>query len=543
MIDKKKELKLRLKEALGVLSKSSKYSVSTLKTEQIVDDLQSLKDYLYIPPQIQYDFEKALDDAVEQSLGGNIICLCGSSGDGKSEILTKLYKKFSGFIDFHLDATHSSQQHRSAIDCLDERFDEFKENSKSLAIGINVGMLQKFIKQGAERHDDIKSSFEAYFTNRHMKGYRHKNVSFYDFECYPRLSFSEQTVTSSFISDFLKKLTEPSIENPFYEYYLLEEKTDSKVARNFEVLSLLHFQNKLIELFCLARLLEEQFLIPRIFVDFIFQIVTKEHEDGIIGNVFSDLDNEFSQCFRRVDPINYRSAELDCFYLEYATNTLSENMAYDISQLNTVTGCSLSPQGLVRGAYLLNGHNLKSTLPNFYKDSYLQIALKHYLRLVSVYEAVELSVRDEDDCLNIIEDLILKSLLEYANRQLPVQVDGYIVSRKLNEYSVCNKINIQADIEWIKRHQLISNDIIPIPLIINNEPVYTFNLDLKTLVQAVYISNGFRPNMQNIEAIAKFEELLAHIVDRTLESESLKLVSRDKTVSINKNRQRFTVEV
>lgn len=538
-----KDNKLRLKEALGVLSRSSKYSVSTLRTEQTVDELQSLKDYLYITPQIQIDFEKALDEAVAQPSKNRIICLCGSSGDGKSEILTKLYQKFNISIDFHLDATHSSQQHRSAIDCLDERFDKLKEINKPLAIGINIGMLQKFIKQGAERHDDIKASFEAYFENRQMKGYRHNNVSFYDFECYPRLDFSQQTITSNFISAFLKKLTARTKENPFYEYYLLEEKADSKVARNFEVLSSPHFQKQLIELFGLARLMDEQFLIPRTFVDFIYQIVTKEHEDGILGNVFSSLDNEFSQCFKKLDPISTRSAELDSFYLEYATNTLSENMAYDISELNAVTGCNLSPQGLVRGAYLLNGYNLKSTLPDFYKDSYLHIALKHYLSLVSVYEAEDLAEGDEDNCLKIIEDLIVQSSLSYANRQLPIKVDGFIVSRKLSKYSVCNKINIQADIDWIARHKPISKDYIPIPLIINNESVYIFNLDLNTLIQVIYISNGFRPNRQNIESIAKLEELLAHIVDRTLESESLKLVSRDKTVSINKNRQRFTIEV
>lgn len=534
---------MKLKEALGVLSRSSKYSVSTLKTEQELDDLQSLKDYLYITPQIQIDFETALDEAIAQPLKNRIICLCGSSGDGKSEILTKLYHKFSNSLDFHLDATHSSQQHRSAVDCLDERFDKLKESKKSLAIGINIGMLQKFIKQGAERHDDIKALFEAYFENRQIKGYRHKNASFYDFECYPRLDFSENTITSNFISAFLNKLTARTEENPFYEYYLLEAKTDSKVARNFEVLSSLHFQKQLIELFGLARLMDEQFLIPRIFVDFIYQIVTKEHEDGIIGNVFSNLDNEFSQCFKKLDPISTRSAELDSFYLEYATKTLSKNMENDVSQLNSVAGCNLSPQGLVRGAYLLNGYSLKSTLPSFYKDSYLQIALKYYLRLLDVYEAKELSERDEDDCLNIIEDLIVKSAITYANRQLPILVDGYIVSRKLSEYSVCNKINIQADIDWIERNQLISKDTIPIPLIINGESVYVFNLDLKSLVQIVYMRNGFKPNRQNIEAIAKFEEFLAHIVGRTLESESLKLVSKNKTVLINKNRQRFTVEV
>ena len=228
---------MNLKDALGVLSRSSKYSVSTLRTDNTVDELQALKDHLYITPDIQIEFEGALEDALTRTHTNSIICLCGSSGDGKSEILTQLYKKFSNTIDFHLDATHSNSQHKSAIDCLDEKFDDFKLSNKPLAIGINIGMLQKFIKQGNERHNDIKESFEEYFENRHIKGFEAKVVSFYDFECYQRLNFSSLKITSDFIYKFLAKLTEESENNPFYKYYKLENKSSSQVAKNFEVLS------------------------------------------------------------------------------------------------------------------------------------------------------------------------------------------------------------------------------------------------------------------------------------------------------------------
>ena len=49
--------------ALSVLSKSSKYAVSTLRKEETEDELQIVKDYLYVQPQIQVDFEKALNVA------------------------------------------------------------------------------------------------------------------------------------------------------------------------------------------------------------------------------------------------------------------------------------------------------------------------------------------------------------------------------------------------------------------------------------------------------------------------------------------------
>lgn len=530
--------RLSLRQALSVLSKSSKYSVSTLRTESTVDDLQKLKDHLYITPDIQLDFEQALSKAKDN----DIICLCGSSGDGKSEILTQLYKKFNDSIDFHLDATHSKSQHKSAIDCLDDKFDEFKSNDKPLAIGINIGMLQKFIKQGSERHNDIKKSFEKYFEMRHEKAFKSNNVTFFDFECYPRLLFSSQKITSDFISRFLQKLTEKTPANPFWACYQLENKSTSYVARNFDVLSLKSFQNKLIELFGLARLMEEKFLIPRTFVDYIYQILTRENYDGIIGNVFSKFDNEFSHIFAKVDPINARNSEIDSFYLECATHTLSKEVKQDIDLLCSLASISLSPQGVIQGFYLLSDEGLSSRLAYSSKKSYLQKALNNYLCLIDIFEKDEITDSDEDNYLNIVEELLVNSALDYANRLLPYKQDGFIVSRQIKDFSICNKLNVQADVDWVEHHQLISTDVIPIPLIINNGPVYIFNIDLNTMIQAISISNGFRPNRQNLEVIAKFDELIGHIVERTIDTESMKVISNKKTIVVNKNRRRYTVE-
>ena len=535
---------MNLLDALGVLSKSSKYSVSTLRTNEVADELQYLKDYLYITPDIQKDFEAAIAAELSHQAPNKIICLCGSSGDGKSEILTKLCTtpQYSNLVDFHLDATHSNSQHKSAVECLDELFDRYKENDKPLAIGINIGMLQKFIKKGSNRHSDIKRSFEAYFENRHVKAYQSELATFFDFECYPRLDFSEQKITSDFISAFLNKLTQPCENNPFYKSYLLDSELNTYVAKNFEVISKVSFQERLIELFGLARLFDEQFLIPRIFVDFIYQILSTDHEDGIVGNVFSDLDNEFSRCLKKIDPINFRSNELDSFYLEFATNTLSQSVKEDIAHLSQVTGKELTPEGIIRSAYLLQGNQLKSQLSNFFDNSPIHESLNHYLKLISLYQQEELSHLDEDECLNIVEDLLINSVLIYVNRMLPAKLEGFIVSRQLTEYAVCNKISVQTDIEWIEKHKLITTDFIPIPIIINDGDEYIFNLDINTLLQACNIASGYRPNRQNIEVVAKFDELIRHFVENSVEAESMKLISKHKTITINKNRRRYAVE-
>ncbi len=534
---------MNLFDALKVLSKSSKYSVSTLRTESIVGEYETLKDYLYIPSEIHDDLKKALDLALLRPDSKSILCLCGSSGDGKSEILTKLYVDYSDRVDFHLDATHSDSQHKSAIECLNEKFDNTKNSTKPFVIGINIGMLQKFIKQGDDRHSDIKESFENYFSNRHSKGYITGDVTFFDFECYPRLSFSNGKITSGFISSFLGKLTDKSPLNPFYESYRLDSKLGGHVSKNFDVLSLQSFQNKLIELFGLARLIDEQFLIPRIFVDFIFQILTRENRDGIVGNVFSEIDNEFSSCFRKLDPINIRDNELDNFYLEYNANTLPKDIMQDVDKFNQLTGIELTPEGLIRCSFLLRELGLSFPSQNCFENEIINKSLNYYLKLINIYEKSKINSSEEDDCLNIIEGVLIKAAIAYANRMLSTNVDGHIVSRKLKENFVCNKLSVQADLDWIEKHELISADTLQIPLIINNEPMLIINIDINTLIQAVKISDGYRPNRQNIETTAKFDEIIRMLVENTLKTESMKIVNKDKILSINKNRNRYTLEV
>ena len=63
---------MRLKEALSVLSKSSPYSVSTIRKGEQPDEYK-YKEYLYVEPDIAVDFEGKLKEAPTNS----ILFLCG----------------------------------------------------------------------------------------------------------------------------------------------------------------------------------------------------------------------------------------------------------------------------------------------------------------------------------------------------------------------------------------------------------------------------------------------------------------------------------
>ncbi|MEZ9795363.1 hypothetical protein AB4283_24760, partial [Vibrio splendidus] len=61
-------------------------------------------------------------------------------------------------------------------------------------------------------------------------------------------------------------------------------------------------------------------------------------------------------------------------------------------------------------------------------------------------------------------------------------------------------------------------------------------------IQAIYISNGFRPNRQSLEGVAKLDELISHIIDKTIKTDAMKIISDNKVISVSKNRRRYTVE-
>ncbi|OXX23514.1 DNA phosphorothioation-dependent restriction protein DptF, partial [Vibrio sp. V08_P9A1T1] len=135
---------MTLLDALSILSKSSPFAVSTERDDQY-DNLLTYKKHIYVQTDIEADFKKALLSAKSNE----IIFLCGSSGDGKSEILTQYSQKYKATHDFHLDATHSFSPNQTAIQTLDERFTQTKKNQKPLVVGINIGMLGNYAQEGA----------------------------------------------------------------------------------------------------------------------------------------------------------------------------------------------------------------------------------------------------------------------------------------------------------------------------------------------------------------------------------------------------------
>src|SRR5690554_3590734 len=147
---------------IGILARSSAQAVSTLHSQQasIGSPIEvDAKDYLYISTSVEQKLLEQVEVSREKKV---IIFLCGSSGDGKSEILTRYYRKYEDDFLFHLDATHSYAPDMTAIETLDKKFSEYKDSNRSMVVGINTGMMGNYVEEGSEEHADIRASMRRF---------------------------------------------------------------------------------------------------------------------------------------------------------------------------------------------------------------------------------------------------------------------------------------------------------------------------------------------------------------------------------------------
>ena len=263
---------MSLRELVAMLSKSSAEAVATLGKSN--PQAKKLKTYLYVKTNVEKDLQKKL----EENASKRIVFLCGSSGDGKSEIFKRIHKKFKDSYDFHLDATHSFHPSKNAIQTLDEKFAEFKSGELPLVIGINTGMLGNYSAEGDVQHNDIKNSITKFLDENDRSNLEYH---FINFEDYPKFELDGETVTAPFIDKLLAKVCKDSDKNPLFTEFKKNKR--SKLARNFALLCIPEVQSKISDLLFYAHLKFDQFLTARSVLDFVNKVLSGR------GNLFDNL--------------------------------------------------------------------------------------------------------------------------------------------------------------------------------------------------------------------------------------------------------------
>lgn len=509
-----------LRSALSALSKSSPQAVEVEKDEQ---NQNRFKQYLYIETPIEKDFANRL----ESLKPGEIIFLCGSSGDGKSAILTRYSKRYGEKVRFHLDATHSFDPHKNAINELDKLFFEVKHSQQPLVIGINVGMMGNYAEGGDDAHSEIKASMNA-----HILGTSSPDDYYYfDFERYPKFEFRDHRAHSNFAEGFIKQLTR-ALDNPFIE--LLEkhkqECEEPFLCANFTMLSMPTVQEVIIDALMKARLIKDQFMTARALLDFIYHLLTGPNY--LFDNLYAAADNELSQRIIGFDPAMIRTKQIDQFILEFQLGLVDEEFHEYRGALEGIGIKNINePDSFIRLFHLFKGIDFSNNYHRRFEPDFSNSLLEQFARIWKLHDTYngDSSTEEKNALLKFYSDVLFNGLRRYMNRKAPELRGGNYFIAEYNKVKIAAALKIKANLtdiaEETKKRQY------------NNQPqsTATFNSYIKVgaaQLPALAVSinlydlliklkAGYRPNKHDKSTVLILDELVAQIAEVANQGDTL----------------------
>ena len=235
-------------EFLKVLSRLRKQSQESVDN---TDSFDPFKVYMHIERSVETELRKLIQQ-VNEKQKKCLIMLCGSTGDGKSHLISFLKNADGASLlsDYepYNDATESEAPLLTDLDMLSEKLSSFNDDNidnqdeKKLIIAINLGVLNKFIEsEEGKKFTKLKKYVEE---NEIMSTYVRKvgyienspfqHVSFSDYQVF---SLGENGVETEYLEALLGKIFSDVVDNPFYKCYrecTCSMKSRCPVRHNYE---------------------------------------------------------------------------------------------------------------------------------------------------------------------------------------------------------------------------------------------------------------------------------------------------------------------
>ena len=533
---------LTLRQALSVLSKSSPYAVTT-EAELQDTELDALKKCIYVETDVEVYFRNSLTELKDRGRG--ILFLCGSSGDGKSEILTKYKKEYSQYIDFHLDATHSFSAKSNAIQTLDSVFDKSKETGRPLVVGINIGMLGNFERDGSDAHSKLKEKIKEFLDKN--KNIKSEVASFISFESFPKFKLDGESIKAEFFSALLDRVVRDDRRNAFTKYFneALSNKTEQRLVENYTILRDRFVQKEIINLLLSARIKKDQFITARMLLDFIYCILTGP--ELLFDNLFEGGDNELLTAIAEFDPSLSRNKFLDQFVLHHDLELLDSDYNECIEEIQGKYELSTrfekcTGKSLIRMFYLIRKVRLTSNYSASFNKSFEDEGMMLYRKLWIAHDQFNGDKDKKKELKKYYENIIKPAILLYINRNQPnLPKAEYFLSAHGKNY-LSTEIDISLDFDALKNEAETDISNFNLHLKIAGETLKAIPVNVNLLTLMMNIVSGYRPNKHDKNSVVLLEELASHIVSLGVSSPILKLYVNNKAVTV-KNTQDGDIEV
>lgn len=521
---------ITLRKALGVLAKSSSFSVTTV-THRQKDEFDQLKEQLFVKQEIETELQRYLDVAKP----GEIIFLCGSSGDGKSEILTRCQSdpRYQRRFSFHLDATHSFAPRQSAIDALNNLFANHHHQSSPLLIGINTGMLANFAREGAECHQLIRSAIDSFLSAQKdtSRPYRNENCSFFDFEHYPKFQFDENKKYSSFIKSLFDNLTRDDDNNLFQFIFRRDElvSPDLKEVANFKLLCIPGVQNVLITQLFKARLIKDQFVTTRTLLDFLHHLLTGP--GYLFDNLFTGAENDLIKKVSDFDPARLHTYELDQFILRYELGLVDADLDDFLTALEPLhikfdrqcvkPGDATS---LIRLFWLLQHESLGNDYHRKFSSFFNESVFERYSEIWHLHRNYTADPEQKRSLNRFYAFELIAGIQRYANRKAPelsMQKEEFFLG-EFGGVKITAPVEVKPNWDAIRNKHTAHPTGFDVYLKVGQNSLPHIHIGLNLFELLDKLNNGYRPNKYDKNAIVLLDEIVELIAEQAKFSSEIK---------------------
>lgn len=519
---------MRLREVLGVLSKSSPYAIKTERELALENSLDAVKNYLYVATEIESDFHNHLNSLRVDDK--KVIFLCGSSGDGKSEILTRFSKQYKHKAHFHLDATHSFSPKETAIERLDQVFADYESNNLTLVVGINTGMLGNYSEEGT--NDRIKQAIKGFLQKRPLSD----EFVFLDFEQYPKFKLETRCYSSKFTEQLLKRIT--AQEGNIIRQYFDKERTladsDSVLCTNYELLSLPSVQSIIVESLFKARLMKDQFLTARALLDFVYHLISGDNY--LSENLFTCSESEIVSKIADFDPALLRTKLIDQFVLSHKLNIEDPDFEEFKMELK-VRGFDLrklrnSPESNIRLFYLLQHENIGNNYHHRFKADFNDNLLDKYATVWRLHNTPE-HTDSRKELKKFYREVLLSAISKYNNRNAPHLSKDELLLTTRGGFHIAAKVDVKQDNSAIKLEAAADSEHVGyfhVCVKVDEKPLRKMAVNINLLGLLYRICEGYQPNKHDKNAVVLLDELVEELHD---------IASKAKTLYIMRGSKRY----
>lgn len=345
-------------EELSMLKESSKEAVEGLNV------FTEFKRYMHVDRNAQAELEKIIMEA-SKSDKSQLILVCGSVGDGKSHIISYFKNKYPDVISkfiLHNDATESLEPNKTSMDTLNDLLESFsdvniEDSNEKIILAINLGTLNNFIDSDygdkftkLRNFVNDKKILEKSIEDNSFNN--NENIQFVNFSDYSLFTLKDEKVESEYIKSLIKKITDKSEYNVFYESYKMncsncKNNGVCPIKANYELISENSVQDAIVDLLvqCIIKnkiiistraLLNFLYdlLVPRQHIDInspmfkndIYRLKDEEYINSLTPNIIFE-HKELSFIFNSLntlDPLNVRNEKVDDFIIKFNNSTYVE---------------------------------------------------------------------------------------------------------------------------------------------------------------------------------------------------------------------------